>query len=138
MKTGKETLKEDSYKDDLHSRALYRTLCPVRTSVKFSKSGMSRNRRTFNTFRYRKNLLFFFKLFFQILFFFRFYFFFYYFLYLFCLEDFDTNFVSRDLLMLKKNDNMYLLGKMFKNISPYSVWSVRTCPANLGFPVLSG
>ena len=29
-------------------------------------------------------------------------------------------------------DNLYLVGKMFKNISPDSVRSGRTCPANLG------
>ena len=29
-------------------------------------------------------------------------------------------------------DNLNLLGKMFKNISPDSVWSGRTSPANLG------
>ena len=33
---------------------------------------------------------------------------------------------------LKIIDNPYLVGKIFKNISPDSVWSSRTCPANLG------
>ena len=29
-------------------------------------------------------------------------------------------------------DNLYLVGKMFKNIGPETVRSGRTCPANLG------
>ena len=33
-------------------------------------------------------------------------------------------------------DNLYLVGKMFKSISPDSVRSGRTCPENVG--VLSG
>jgi hypothetical protein len=35
-----------------------------------------------------------------------------------------------------KIDNPYLVGEMFRIISPDSVWSGRTCLANLG--VLSG
>ena len=35
-------------------------------------------------------------------------------------------------LCLMRIDNLYLIGKMFKNISPDSVWSGRSCPANLG------
>ena len=31
-----------------------------------------------------------------------------------------------------KIDNLYFVGKMFKNVSPDSVRSGRTCPANLG------
>ena len=42
---------------------------------------------------------------------------------------------------LMRIDNLYLVGKMFKNISPDSVRSGRTCPANLSVrscQVLSG
>ena len=35
---------------------------------------------------------------------------------------------------LMRIDNPYLVGKMFKNISPDSVRSGRTCPVNLGVP----
>ena len=51
--------------------------------------------------------------------------------YLFGLGTFDTKFVSR-VPILWELITCTLVGKMFKNISPDSVQSGRTCPANLG------
>ena len=93
---------------------LCRTSCPVGKSGKISKSGLSQNpdvflpgRQTFNTFKNKKNLnqkifIFFSIFFFQIF---------------FCsyalIQNFYTKFVSRDLMRI---DNLYSVGKMFKNV----------------------
>ena len=72
-------------------------------------------------------MFFFFKCFFFQFFFFQFFsnsFFRIFFFYLFVLGTFDTKFLMRI-------DNLYLAGKMFKNICLDSVWSGRTCLANL-------
>ena len=87
-------------------------------------------RRTFKTFKNRKKnpKTFFLKNIFSN-FFFKF----------FCLLIWSRNFWHQICVQgpyLMRIDNLYLVGKMFKNISPDSVRSGRTCPANLG--VLSG
>ena len=94
---------------------LYRTSRPVWKSGKFSKSGLSGNR----TFSFPDAELYLSKIF-KIL---------------FCLYIWSRNFCHQICVRgpyLMRIDNLKLVGKMFKNISPDSVWCGRTCPANLG------
>ena len=90
---------------------LYRTSHLVWKSGKFSKSELSGNL-TFYFPDAGLLTLFFFKIFFVVI----------YFWHQICVQG----------PYLMRIDNLYLVGKMFKNISPDSVRSGRTCPANLG------
>ena len=96
-------------------------------STKFSKSWLPGNQ-TFSildaghTFKNRKKDP---KFFFSNGFFFQIFFSRFFFVYLFSLGTFHTKFLTGI-------DNLYLTGKIFKNIRPDSVRFGRTCLANLG------
>ena len=88
-------------------------------------------RRTFNTFK-KRTIFFFFFFFFQIFFFnFLFSIFFLFIFKYIPIENFWHQICVHGPYHMRI-DNLYLLGKMYKNISPDSVRSGRTCPANLG------
>ena len=87
---------------------------PIGTKKKFKNS----KSKIFRDFFFFQN---FFSIFFQDIFLF----------YLFGLGTFDTKFVSK-VPILWELITCTLVGKMFKNISPDTVRSGMTCPANLG------